>query len=60
MSSESSVQALPIARQPRVLNIHRDHIPSGAIYIGRGRNSKFANPFVIGRDGYARRGDSAP
>lgn len=33
----------------RVLNKHRDTIPPGAIYIGRG--SPYGNPFVIGRDG---------
>jgi hypothetical protein len=38
-------------RQPRVLNLRRDHIPRNAVYIGRGRGSKLGNPFVIGRDG---------
>lgn len=33
----------------RVLNKHTDHIPSDAIYIGRG--SKWGNPFIIGKDG---------
>ena len=33
----------------KVLNKHRDGVPTGAIYIGRG--SKWGNPFVIGRDG---------
>lgn len=33
----------------RVLNKHRDAIPSGAVYIGRG--SPWGNPYVIGRDG---------
>ena len=32
-----------------VLNKHRDYIPNGAVYIGRG--SKWGNPFVIGKDG---------
>lgn len=32
-----------------ILNKHRDKIPSGAVYIGRG--SKWGNPFVIGNDG---------
>jgi hypothetical protein len=53
MCLESSVQmqASATARKPRVLNIGRDEIPSGAVYIGRGRGSRFGNPFVIGRDG---------
>lgn len=33
----------------RVLNKHRDTIPSDAVYIGRG--SPWGNPFKIGRDG---------
>ena len=33
----------------RVLNKYRDHIPKGAVYIGR--PSKWGNPFVIGKDG---------
>lgn len=32
-----------------VLNKHKDKIPPGAIYIGRG--SKWGNPFVIGQHG---------
>lgn len=32
-----------------VLNKHKDAIPAGAIYIGRG--SMWGNPFVIGKDG---------
>lgn len=32
-----------------VLNKHKQGIPTGAIYIGRG--SKWGNPFIIGRDG---------
>ena len=34
---------------PRVLNKHRDVIPSEAVYVGR--PSKWGNPFIIGRDG---------
>lgn len=34
---------------PKVLNIHRDKIPAGAIYVGR--PSKWGNPFVIDKDG---------
>jgi len=33
----------------RVLNKHRDGVPAGAVYIGRG--SKWGNPFRIGPDG---------
>jgi hypothetical protein len=33
----------------KVLNKHRDGIPGGAVYIGRG--SKWGNPFRIGADG---------
>lgn len=33
----------------RVLNKHRDGMPAGAVYIGRG--SKWGNPFRIGADG---------
>ena len=33
----------------RVLNKHRDTIPIGSVYIGRG--SIWGNPYVIGRDG---------
>src|SRR5258708_26752022 len=33
----------------KVLNKHRDGIPAGAVYIGRG--SKWGNPFRIGVDG---------
>lgn len=32
-----------------VLNKHKDVIPEGAIYIGRG--SMWGNPYVIGKDG---------
>lgn len=38
----------------RVLNIHRDKIPSDAIYIGRGKrgqDASFGNQFVIGKHG---------
>ena len=34
---------------PRVLNRHLDHIPPGAVYVGRG--SKYGNPYRIGPDG---------
>lgn len=34
---------------PRVLNKHRDGIPEGAVYCGRG--SPYGNPYVIGKDG---------
>jgi hypothetical protein len=37
--------------KPRVLNLHTDSIPPGAVYVGRGRGSKWGNPFRIGRDG---------
>ena len=33
----------------KVLNKHRDGLPAGAVYIGRG--SKWGNPFRIGVDG---------
>lgn len=33
----------------RVLNKHRDTVPAGAVYIGRG--GKWGNPFRIGPDG---------
>jgi hypothetical protein len=33
----------------KVLNKHRDGVPAGAVYIGRG--SKWGNPFRIGVDG---------
>ena len=33
----------------KVLNKHKDGLPAGSIYIGRG--SKWGNPFIIGRDG---------
>ena len=42
---------------PRVLNYKRDGLPPGAVYIGRAnpryglRASKWANPFMIERDG---------
>jgi hypothetical protein len=42
---------------PHVLNYRRHRVPSGAVYIGRAnpryglRASKWANPFMIGRDG---------
>lgn len=32
-----------------ILNKHRDKIPIGSVYIGRG--SPWGNPFVIGKDG---------
>jgi len=32
-----------------VLNKHKDKVPAGAIYIGRG--SVWGNPFILGRDG---------
>lgn len=32
-----------------VLNKHKDIIPLGSVYIGRG--SKWGNPFIIGKDG---------
>jgi hypothetical protein len=41
----------------RVLNFKCDGVPDGAVYIGRAaprhglRASKWANPYVIGRDG---------
>jgi hypothetical protein len=34
---------------PRVLNVHRDAVPPGAVNIMR--PSRYSNPFVIGRDG---------
>lgn len=34
---------------PKVLNKHKDGIPSGSVYIGR--PSKWGNPFVVGKDG---------
>lgn len=34
---------------PKVLNGHRDIIPKDAVYIDR--PSKYANPFIVGRDG---------
>jgi hypothetical protein len=42
---------------PRVLNIKRDGVPEGAVYIGRLmpryglRGSKWHNPYKVGRDG---------
>jgi hypothetical protein len=42
---------------PRVLNYKRDGLPPGAVYIGRAmpryglKRSKWANKFVIGKDG---------
>jgi hypothetical protein len=33
----------------KVLNKHRDSVPAGAVYIGRG--GKWGNPFRIGPDG---------
>jgi hypothetical protein len=42
---------------PRFLNVKRDGLPPGADYIGRTapryglRASKWANPFMVGRDG---------
>ncbi len=38
-----------INREPRVLNIHRDGKPKGAVYIGR--PGKWGNPFILGKDG---------
>ena len=38
-------------RAPRVLNLRTDPIPREAVYVGRGRGSKWGNPFLIGRDG---------
>lgn len=43
--------ATPTQRKPRVLNLHRDPIPPDAVYVGRGRGSKWGNPFRIGPDG---------
>lgn len=34
---------------PKVLNKHRDVIPRGSVYIGRG--SPWGNPFKVGIDG---------
>mgnify|MGYP001600842347 CR=1 FL=1 len=34
---------------PKVLNKHRDFIPQGSVYIGRG--TRWGNPFKIGVDG---------
>ena len=36
---------------PKVLNKRVVGIPKGAVYIGRGRGSKWGNPFVIDKDG---------
>jgi hypothetical protein len=36
---------------PQVLNKRVAGIPKGAVYIGRGRGSKWGNPFVIDKDG---------
>lgn len=38
-------------RVPRVLNLRTDPISREAVYVGRGRGSKWGNPFHIGRDG---------
>jgi hypothetical protein len=35
--------------KPKILNINTEHIPDGAVYIGR--PSKWGNPFQVGRDG---------
>lgn len=42
---------LTSVRSPRVLNARRHGVPSGAVYVGRGRGSRFGNPFVIGKHG---------
>lgn len=34
---------------PRVYNLHREDVPSGAAFVGR--STKWGNPFVIGKDG---------
>lgn len=34
---------------PSVLNRHTDHIPTDAVYIGRG--TKWGNPFIVGVHG---------
>jgi hypothetical protein len=36
---------------PKVLNKRAVGIPKDAVYIGRGRGSKWGNPFVIDKDG---------
>ena len=38
---------------PEVLNFYKlgKVVPPGAVYIGRGRGSKYGNPFTIGKDG---------
>lgn len=41
----------PVERKPRVLNLYADRIPRDAVYVGRGRGSKWGNPFRIGQDG---------
>ena len=35
----------------RILNEKTDAIPADAVYVGRGRGSRWGNPFKIGRDG---------
>lgn len=35
----------------RILNVHKDDIPKGAINIMRGKGTQLGNPFVIGPDG---------
>ena len=35
----------------RILNQKIDAIPPDAVYVGRGRGSRFGNRYVIGRDG---------
>jgi hypothetical protein len=37
--------------KPRVVNLHRDAAPADAVYVGRGRGSKWGNQFRIGQDG---------
>lgn len=36
---------------PRVYNLRCDKVPPGAVYVGRGKNSRWGNRYVIGRDG---------
>ena len=40
-----------LALMPRVLNKHTDIIPPDAIYVGRGRDSIWGNPFIMGLHG---------
>ena len=42
-----------VGDEPRVLNVRDLHggvIPLGAVYVGRGRGSRWGNPFRIGAD----------